>query len=86
MQRFQFEVVSIFQGNNMMKLVLVKSVGQQLMASTSAPLASCVVPGVLMVNTGMAQHLGIASLTQNIQREKSVITTSRWTRESFFDP
>ena len=86
MQRCQFRVVFIFhfQGKNMMKLVLVKSVGQLMGASTSAPMASCVVPGVLMVKTGTAQLLGIASLTQNIQRGKSVITTSRWTRESFF--
>ena len=68
----------------MMLLVLVKSVGQLMGSSTSVPLASCVVPGVLMVKTGMAQLLGIASSTQNIQRGKSVITTSRWKRESFF--
>ena len=56
--------------------MLVKSVGH-LGTSTRAPMALCVVPGVLMVKTGMAQPLGIASLTQNIQRGKSVITTSR---------
>ena len=61
----------------MMLLVLVKSVGQLMGSSTSAPLASCVVPGVLMVKTGMAQPLGIASLTQHTQRGKSVIMTSR---------
>ena len=74
---------SIFQGRTMgRKLVLVKSVGH-LGTSTRAPMALCVVPGVLMVKTGMAQPRGIASLTQNIQRGKSVITTSRWPRESF---
>ena len=68
---------SIFQGRTMgRKLVLVKSVGH-LGTSTRAPMALCVVPGVLMVKTGMAQPRGIASLTQNIQRGKSVITTSR---------
>ena len=71
---------SIFQGN-ILRLVLVKSVGQEiamgLSSSASAPLASCVVPGVLMVKSGMALLLGIANLTQNIQRGKSVTTTSR---------
>ena len=66
-----------FQGMTMMWLVLVKSVGPLGPTSTSAPLASCVVPGVLMGKTGMAQPLGIASLTQDIQRGKSVTTTSR---------
>ena len=60
-----------------MKLELVESVGLPLGASTSAPVASCVVTGVPMVRSGMASPPGIASLAQNTQRGKCVITTSR---------